>query len=123
MVVYLSSLLLLVWATLVFADLKPAHYPDYRRAVVQVAESAHDAARTGWLAGTEALSGHVFATFTSTAFDDATKALAGASDRFASEAPPDARSRRLRDHSARCWHTPNPESSSLRTFDGPGWGM
>jgi phage gp29-like protein len=62
-----------------------------------VAESAHDAARTGWLVGNEVLSGKAFPTFASTAFDDATKALAGASDQFASEAPPNAASRQLRD--------------------------
>lgn len=97
LIVYLSVLLVLAWAALAFADLKPAHYPAYRRTAVQVAESAYDAARTGWLAGTEVLSGQAFPTFASTAFDDATKALAGANAQFASEAPPNAPSRRLRD--------------------------
>src|SRR5438105_296930 len=93
--------LVLAWATLVFADLKPTHYPDYRRSAVQTAQSAYDATRSGWLAGREALAGRAFSTFTTAAFDDASKALAGAVGQFAAEAPPDDRSRQLRDELSR----------------------
>src|SRR3954465_6673047 len=97
MIVWVAAVLVLAWAALVFADLKPVHYPDYHRTAVQVADAAYNGARTGWLAGTEKLAGRTFDPFTEAAFDDATKAVAGAADQFAAEAPPNAPSRRLRD--------------------------
>jgi hypothetical protein len=95
-----GALLAAVWGLLVFAVVKPVTAADYRRNVLQVAESAHDAARTGWLAGRQVLAGQTFSPYAQTAFDDAGKALAGAMKQFASEAPPGAASRQLRDQLA-----------------------
>jgi acyl-CoA reductase-like NAD-dependent aldehyde dehydrogenase len=88
---------LLLWAGFAYDVTRPADQRDYHRTVVQVAESAHDGVRTGWLVGREQLAGRVFGTFVTTTFDDAEKAVAGASKQFASEAPPDEASTRLRD--------------------------
>lgn len=95
-----GALLTAVWALLVFAVVKPVTAADYRRNVLQVAASVHDAARTGWLAGRQVLAGQTLPPFAQTAFDDAGKALAGAMKQFASEAPPGAASRQLRDELA-----------------------
>ena len=96
-VVTVGALLTAIWALLVFAVVKPVTAADYRRNLVQVAESAHDAARTGWLAGRQVLARQTFPPFAQTAFDDAGKALAGEMKQFGSEAPPGAASRQLRD--------------------------
>jgi acyl-CoA reductase-like NAD-dependent aldehyde dehydrogenase len=89
--------LVLLWAGLAYDLSRPSDQSTYHRAVVQVAESAHDGVRTGWLVGREELSGRVFGTFVTATFDDAEKAVAGASKQFAGEAPPDEASTRLRD--------------------------
>jgi acyl-CoA reductase-like NAD-dependent aldehyde dehydrogenase len=89
--------LLLLWAGFAFDVTRPADQRDYRRTVVQVAESTHDGVRTGWLIGREQLAGRVFGTYVTATFDDAEKAVAGASKQFAAEAPPDKVSTRLRD--------------------------
>jgi hypothetical protein len=86
-----------VWGLLVFAVVKPVSPTDYQRNVLQVAMSAYDASRTGWLTGRQVLAGQLFAPFARTAFDDAAKALSGATKQFGSEAPPGAASRQLRD--------------------------
>jgi hypothetical protein len=96
LVVVLAALLLL-WAGLAYDVTRPTDYSAYHRTVVQVAESAHDGVRTGWLIGREQLADRVFGTFVTVAFDDATKAVSGASKEFAAEAPPDEASTRLRD--------------------------
>ena len=41
--------LVLLWAGFAYTVSRPARASDYRRTVLQVAEAAHDAARTGWL--------------------------------------------------------------------------
>jgi len=88
---------LLLWAGFAYDVTRPADRRDYHRTAVQVAESAHDGVRTGWLIGREQLADRVFGTFVTSTFDDAEKAVAGASKQFASEAPPDEASTRLRD--------------------------
>jgi acyl-CoA reductase-like NAD-dependent aldehyde dehydrogenase len=80
-----------------YTQSRPPTPSDYHRTLVQVAESAHDAVRTGWLTGREQLSGRVFGTFVMAAFDDAGGAIAGAGKKFAAAVPPDGRSARLRD--------------------------
>jgi hypothetical protein len=95
--VVVASALVVLWAGFAYTVSRPTRPDGYRRVVVQVAETAHDAARTGWLAGRQELAGQVVAPFAATAFDDATRAAAGASKQFAEEAPPDEESRRLRD--------------------------
>jgi hypothetical protein len=87
----------LLWAELAYSVRLPSDFNDYRRTVVQVAEAAYNATRTGWLTGRQKLAGQVFDTFAVAAFDDASKALAGASKQFAEQGPPDERSARLRD--------------------------
>jgi hypothetical protein len=88
---------LLLWAGFAYDVTRPADRRDYHRTAVQVAESAHDGVRTGWLIGREQLADRVFGTFVTSTFDDAEKAVAGASKQFASEAPPDEASTGLRD--------------------------
>ncbi len=87
----------LLWGEVAYSCSRPPDSEDYHRTVVQVADSAHNATRTGWLTGRQKLAGQVFDTFASAAFDDATKALAGASKQFAEQGPPDERSAALRD--------------------------
>jgi hypothetical protein len=95
--VTVAAFLAAVWGLMVFAVVKPVSPTDYRRNVQQVAESAYNASRTGWLAGRQVLAGQVLSPFAQTAFDDAAKALSGATKQFASESPPTAASRQLRD--------------------------
>jgi hypothetical protein len=87
----------LLWLGLAYDLTRPPDERGYRRTLVQVAESAHDAARTGWLTGREQLAGHVFGPFATTAFDDAQQAAAGASKQFSEQAPAGTTGRRLRD--------------------------
>jgi hypothetical protein len=97
LLVTVAAFVVAVWGLVVFAVVKPASPTDYRRNVLQVAESAYNASRTGWLAGRQVLAGQVFPPFAEAAFDDAAKALSGAAKQFASESPPGAASRQLRD--------------------------
>jgi hypothetical protein len=87
----------LLWAGFAYHLTRPVEYRAYHRTVLQVAESAHDAAQTGRLTAEQQLAGRVTAQFAQTAFDDAGQALAGAQKKFASHGPPDARSVVLRD--------------------------
>jgi hypothetical protein len=91
----------LLWAGLAYVVTAPTSESDYHRTVVQVAEAAHDAARTGAMTGRQILAGQVFRPFATAAFDDSIKAMAGAQKQFAGEPPPpDERSRRWRDQLA-----------------------
>ena len=87
----------LFWVGLAYSLSRPADYRAYHRTVLQVAGAAHDAAQTGRLTGEQLLAHKATALYADTAFDDAAKALAGAQKQFASQAPPDGKSRRLRD--------------------------
>jgi hypothetical protein len=87
----------LLWAGFTYTVSRPADAVAYARTMVQVAESAHDSARTGRLTAEQKLGGRVTSPFAQAAFDDAAKGLAGAQKKFAAEAPPDAASARLRD--------------------------
>jgi hypothetical protein len=87
----------LFWAGFAYDVSRPADYRAYHRTMLQVAESAHDAAQTGRLTAEQQLAGQVTMLFARTAFDDAGKALAGAQKKFANQGPPDARSAALRD--------------------------
>jgi hypothetical protein len=90
--------LALLWLGYAVHSVQPATYADYHRTALQVAESAHDAVTSGVLAGRQELAGQVFAAFSETAFEDATRALAGAAKQFAEDPPPpDPPSRALRD--------------------------
>ena len=64
---------------------------------MQVAEATHDGVRTGWLTGREELAGRLFGGYPTVAFDDSSKAVAGAGKQFAEQPPPDGPSTRLRD--------------------------
>ena len=90
----------LLWAGLAYVATAPTSESDYHRTVVQVAQAAHDAARTGALTGRQVLAGQLFGPFATSAFDDSIKAIAGAQKQFAGEPPPDDRSRRWRDQLA-----------------------
>jgi hypothetical protein len=90
----------LLWAGLAYTVSRPVDADGYLRTALQVAASAHDAAATGGLTARQQLDGKVFAAFTVAAYDDATKALAGAAKKLADQAPPDDASTRLRDRLA-----------------------
>jgi hypothetical protein len=92
-----GAALTLLWAGFAYDVSRPDDFRSYRRTLLQVAESAHDAAQTGRLVAEQQLAGRVTGGFARTAFDDAAKALAGAQQKFAGEGPPDAESRALRD--------------------------
>jgi acyl-CoA reductase-like NAD-dependent aldehyde dehydrogenase len=96
---------LLLWAGFAYDVTRPTDRREYHRTAVQVAESAHDGVRTGWLIGREQLAGRVFGTYVTATFDDAEKAVAGASKQFAAEAPPDEASTRLRDQLSPLLHS------------------
>jgi hypothetical protein len=87
----------LLWAGFAYDVSRPADGKRYQRTMLQVAEAAHDADQTGRLTGEQQLAGQVTAAFAVTSYDDATKALAGAQQKFAGEGPPDDRSAALRD--------------------------
>ncbi|MFI6070933.1 hypothetical protein ACIA5C_04980 [Actinoplanes sp. NPDC051343] len=87
----------LFWAGFAYYLSRPADYRAYHRTMLQVAESAHDAAQTGRLTAEQQLAGRVTSLFARTAFEDAGQALAGAQKKFANQGPPDARSAALRD--------------------------
>ncbi len=86
-----------LWAGLAYQVSRPGDARDYARTMVQVAESAHDAAQAGRLVAEQELAGRVTTAFSTAAYDDATRGLAGAQKKFAGQGPPDAASRRLRD--------------------------
>jgi hypothetical protein len=85
------------WAGLAFNLSRPADDRAYQRTMLQVAESAHDAAQTARLVAQEQLAGRVNSAFASAAFGDAAKGLAGAQQKFAGEGPPDTAAAALRD--------------------------
>jgi hypothetical protein len=90
----------LLWAGFAYTVSRPVDASGYLRSAVQVAESAHDAAVTGALTGRQQLDGQVFAVFAATAYDDATKTVAGAAKKLAGQPPPDDTSAALRDRLA-----------------------
>jgi len=92
--------LALLWAGFAYNLTRPPSYRHYHRTMVQVAGSAHDAVRVGWLVAGQELADQAFATFIDTSYDDVLRTLAGAQHQFAGEAPPDERSRALRDELA-----------------------
>jgi hypothetical protein len=96
MLVVLVAVLAL-WAGFAWTVTRPDDFADYSRTVGQVAGSAHDAARTGWLTGRQELDGRVTKVFATTAYDDAEKTLAGAQQQFTTAPPDDARAVSLRD--------------------------
>jgi hypothetical protein len=71
------------------------------RTALQVAASAHDAAATGALTARQQLDGAVFAAFTVAAYDDATKALAGAAKKVSAGDPFDLQGGREVDRGGR----------------------
>jgi hypothetical protein len=87
----------LLWAGFAYDLARPTDYQAYHRTMLQVAETAHDAAQTGRLTAQQQLAGHVTTAFAVTAFDDASQALAGAQKKFAVQGPPDSQSEALRD--------------------------
>src|SRR6266542_3265024 len=60
----------LLWGEVAYSCSRPPDSEDYHRTVVQVADSAHNATRTGWLTGRQKLAGQVFDTFAIGAFVD-----------------------------------------------------
>lgn len=91
------SAVLLLWAGFAWSVTRPPDPSDYRRTAVQVAGAAHDAAVTGSLIADQQLDGDVVAPFAVTAYEDATRTLAGAVRSFTDEPPPDRSSTALRD--------------------------
>lgn len=92
-----ASAVIILWAGLAYNVARPADYRDYSRTMVQVAESAHDAAQSGRLVAQQQLAGQVTGPYSVAAYDDAAKGLAGAQKKFAGQGPPDDASAKLRD--------------------------
>ncbi|WP_199512532.1 hypothetical protein [Nucisporomicrobium flavum] len=92
-----AAVAVLFWTGLAVELSRPGDFRAYHRAVLQVAQGAHDAAQTAKLAARLKAAHRTTPAFTAAAFDDAAKALAGAQKQFAGQAPPDERSARLRD--------------------------
>ncbi|MCY1141608.1 hypothetical protein OWR29_26725 [Actinoplanes sp. Pm04-4] len=87
----------LLWAGFAYNMSRPADYPAYKRTMLQVAASAHDATQTGRLTAQQKWADRITTAFARTAFDEAGQALAGAQKKFAAQGPPDPRSAALRD--------------------------
>ncbi|GIM90921.1 hypothetical protein [Paractinoplanes toevensis] len=87
----------LLWAGFAYDLTRPVDARGYHRTVLQVAEAAQDATQTGRLTGEQQLAGNVTGPFARAAFDDASRALAGAQQQFAGQGPPDRASAELRD--------------------------
>jgi hypothetical protein len=88
---------LALWVGFAVTVTAPPDRSDYRRTAVQAAESARDAAGTGALVAQTQLDGDAFGTFVGTAYDDATRTVAGAAKQIAGQPPPDDASAQLRD--------------------------
>ncbi|WP_412741446.1 hypothetical protein [Krasilnikovia sp. MM14-A1004] len=86
-----------MWLGVAYQVARPTDPSKYLRTVLQVAGSAHDATETGRLIGRQELAGNLTGPFATTAFDEATAALAGAQKKFAAQGPPDSASADLRD--------------------------
>jgi hypothetical protein len=88
---------LALWAGFAWTVSRPDDFAAYSRTIGQVAESTHDATRTGWLVGRQQLAGRLTATFAATAYADAGRTIAGAQQLFARAVAPDRRAMSLRD--------------------------
>jgi hypothetical protein len=88
---------LALWAGFAATVTGPPDRSDYRRTAVQAAGSARDAAGPGALVARTQLDGDAFGTFADTAYEDATRTLAGAAKQIAEQTPPDDASAQLRD--------------------------
>ena len=95
-----ATAVLLFWAGVAHQISKPTQPGDYRRTLIQVAATTHDAAGTGALVARQQLSGLVFAPFAATAYDDAASALAGAAKKLTAQPPPDDATAAMRDQLA-----------------------
>jgi hypothetical protein len=95
-----GAAVVLLWAGLAYNVSRPVEPGAYRRTLLQVAASAHDATSTGKLIAEQVLDGRVTSPFATAAFGDAGKALAGAQKKFAGQPPPDDASAGLRDQLA-----------------------
>jgi hypothetical protein len=89
-----------LWAGFAWNVSRPPGERGYHRTLLQVAETAHDAAQTGRLTGEQELAGNVTGRFARTSFDDALRALAGAQKKFSGQGPPDDASAARRDELA-----------------------
>lgn len=91
---------LLLWVGFAYTLTRPADAKAYLRTALQVAESVHDAAVTGAMITRAQVDGKVFGAFAVSAYDDASKGLAGAAKKLAEQPPPDPGSARIRDQLA-----------------------
>ncbi|MCW3819313.1 hypothetical protein ONA91_33215 [Micromonospora sp. DR5-3] len=92
-----ATALLGLWAGLAYQVSQPPAASGYARTVLQVAASAHDAATTGVLVARQQLRDHLTDAYTTTAYDDAVRAVAGAQQKLATAVAPDDASAALRD--------------------------
>jgi hypothetical protein len=95
-----AAALFALWAGFAVYLARPDDASDYRRTAVQVTQSAHDAAGTGALIARQQLEDRIFDSFATSAYQDATKAVAGAAKKLAGHPPPDRDSVRLRNRIA-----------------------
>lgn len=87
----------LAWGGAGYLGTKPVDFHDYRVAAVSAAQSAYDALATASLTGDALLAGRVTQPYADGALDDARQALAGAAKQFTGIAPPDDRTKAMRD--------------------------
>jgi hypothetical protein len=87
----------LLWGIVGYFLTKPTDFHDYRRTVVQVADSAYVAVSTAQMTVRAQLDGKVTGRYTTAALQDATDAVAGAWKQFAAVAPVDDATTAMRD--------------------------
>jgi hypothetical protein len=83
-----------------YASTQPPDRHDYRVAAVEAAQSAHDALRTAYLAGTTLRQGRATTLYVAVLLDSGTKRTAVLIAKLAELPPPDADMRALRDELA-----------------------
>jgi hypothetical protein len=87
----------LTWGIFGYYTTKPTDFHTYRKAAVGSAQSAYNALGTARLTGEAVLDDRLTAPYVTVTLGAARKAVAGAVKSFADVAPPDARTRAMRD--------------------------
>ncbi|WIM93027.1 hypothetical protein ACTOB_004992 [Actinoplanes oblitus] len=112
-----AAAVLLFWAGIAYRVTEPPTAGDYRRTLVQVAATTHDAASTTALTARQQLDDRIFATFATSAYDDARTALAGAAEKLAAKPPPDDRTAGMRDRLVPLLQRTTAEAGAAATAD------
>lgn len=85
------------WGGAGYLSTKPIDFHDYRVAAVHSAQSAYNAVTTAERTVRADLAGKLPGPYVTSMLADGRKALSGAAKEFAGKAPPDARTRAMRD--------------------------